>query len=513
MLKYYLLKMLRNKGFLFWTFMFPISLMFCFSLAFGNLYELENNFEPVKAVYVIEDDVDMVALITEVLTDNGLDVILQNDEMQQFLTIVDGGNYEELETIYSDYSEEELQAHFEDIFESIEKELRANGTLERLEEMVAGGNLVEGEIPIALALTEEQRADIEIVFYNLIFENAIEMLSDEDAETQCFDICEADSLEEARAMLDNDEKTVIFIVGQQDIRVEMSEEYSSEDLIIVNSFVGSYKTQYQVITEQMKQNMVDENGDWNPESFVSDEETGDNSFIGYFGGGEAADEMQQMTIAKAKADIFNEEPNPYNWYYYATVVMGIMFNILTGISIIEDTQADVSKGAMRVSVTPEKKSSILMQSFMAKFIVAFVITLIQLLIMNYIFHVPVGNRIPQLLLFVAVANLFALGMGEFLGLFLRGKINERQNKANALLMISVFLSGEMMCQLPGILQMKAPWINAINPATVLNFALYKLVYYESLEGFYYNILKIVIATVVLLTISILRMRRQRYASI
>ena len=104
-------------------------------------------------------------------------------------------------------------------------------------------------------------------------------------------------------------------------------------------------------------------------------------------------------------------------------------------------------------------------------------------------------------------------MGEFLGLFLRGKINERQNKANALLMISVFLSGEMVCELPGILQVKAPIVNEINPATVLNFALYKLVYYENLEGFYYNMVKILVVTIILLVISILKMRRQRYASV
>ncbi|MGN0346174.1 MAG: ABC transporter permease [Lachnospiraceae bacterium] len=506
MLKYYLLKMLRNKSFLFWNFMFPVSLMICFHVAFGNLYEVENNFDSVKAVYVLEDEPDLVALLTDVLTENGMAFILENEEMQQFLTIAGSGNYDELENIYSGYTEEELQAHFEAIFREIETALRENGTLEELAEKYENVDWENEDNPLGVVLSEEQMESVESLLYNLIFEMAMEMMSDEQVETQCFDICKAETAEEARAMVDNGEKTVIFYVGQKDIRVELAEEHSSEDLIIVNSFVSSFKTQYEVIKKQMLYEAENRTG-----------ESGEETAICWFGdwseNEETMADMEQMTIAKAKADIFNEEPNPYNWYYYATVVMGIMFNILTGINIIEDTQADVSKGAMRVSVTPEKKTSILIQSFLAKFIVAYVLTSLQLVIMNYVFQIPVGNRIGQLMLFVAVANLFALSMGEFLGLFLRGKINERQNKANALLMVSVFLSGEMLCQLPGILQVKAPIVNEINPATILNFALYKLVYYENLDGFYYNILKIFIVTIVLLGISILKMRRQKYASV
>ena len=506
MLKYYLLKMLRNKSILFWNFMFPISLMICFHVAFSNLYEVENNFDPVKAVYVLEEDADIVSLFTDILTENGMDFILENEEMQQFLTIAENGNYEELEKIYGDYSEEELQTHFEEISREIETALKENGVLEELEEKYADIDWENDAIPISAVLSEEQQEKVEIIFYNMFFEMAMEMMSDEEAETQCFDVCKAETAEEARAMLDNGEKTVIFYVSRQDIRVELAKEHSEEDLIIVNSFVSSFKTQYEVIKKQM---LYDADNRTN--------ESGEDTTMGWFGDWSESEDtmtdMEQMTIAKAKADIFNEEPNPYNWYYYATVVMGVMFNILTGISIIEDTQADVSKGAMRVSVTPEKKTSILIQSFLAKFIVSNVLTLLQLVIMNYVFKVPVGNRVGQLILFVAVANLFALSMGEFLGLFLRGKINERQNKANALLMISVFLSGEMVCELPGILQVKAPIVNEINPATVLNFALYKLVYYENLEGFYYNMVKILVVTIILLVISILKMRRQRYASV
>ena len=71
----------------------------------------------------------------------------------------------------------------------------------------------------------------------------------------------------------------------------------------------------------------------------------------------------------------------------------------------------------------------------------------------------------------------------------------------------------MVCTLPGFFELYCPIINRINPATILNFAFYNLVYFESLDGFYKNMLIILAATIVLLAYSIFRMRKQKYQSI
>lgn len=492
MLKYHFIKILRDKGFLFWTLVFPIALMICFHAAFSNLYEIENNFDPVPAVYVVNEAATPVSFLENLFSREEYAFILEDEEMQKVMEFAKQGKYEEIEALYSGYSEEELQAHFEEIGQKIYEQLAQNGVFE---------TTPEENDAFWSGFSEEELSGLEDYMFQMAFVNALSEVSKETAELQCFELSEADSLEEARNMLVENEKTVLFYIEDGDVKVELSKEYSSVELNIVGSFVGSFKTQYALMSEETTDwsdfaNMTEE--DW--ESYQASQDS-------------YASEISNMTIAKAKADIFEEEPNPYNWYYYATLVMAILFNVTTGIEIVGDTQADVTKGAMRISVSSQKKSSILLQAFLARFIVVYVTTVMQLLIMNYAFEVPIGNRILQILLFIAVSNLFSLSLGGFLGLILKGKVSERNNKATALIMTSVFLSGEMVCTLPGFFELYCPIINRINPATILNFAFYNLVYFESLDGFYKNMFIILAATIVLLAYSIFRMRKQKYRSI
>ena len=56
MFKYYLLKVLRNKIYLFWCLVFPLGIMACMNAAFGNIYNIENSIDPVKTIIVAESD-------------------------------------------------------------------------------------------------------------------------------------------------------------------------------------------------------------------------------------------------------------------------------------------------------------------------------------------------------------------------------------------------------------------------------------------------------------------------
>ncbi|MBR5059049.1 MAG: hypothetical protein IKX04_10890, partial [Clostridiales bacterium] len=58
-----------------------------------------------------------------------------------------------------------------------------------------------------------------------------------------------------------------------------------------------------------------------------------------------------------------------------------------------------------------------------------------------------------------------------------------------------------------------PIVNQINPATIMNFAFYRLVNYPTLNGFWMNLVKIFVATLVFLTVSIMKLRREKYAAL
>lgn len=482
---YLIKKSLKNKSFIFWSLIFPIAIMTCFNFAFSNIYTSENSFDPVKAVYVNEDSVSLNEIFTDFLAENNL-LDITNDMMsdkmlKEISELYKAGDFITLGKRFEDgtYTNEKVKESLEPF---IERMMDENPELFSLNDLFSE-ELSLNEVLDNLNISDELLEKLDIASYGLIFN----MIADGSG---CFELTEADSVEEARDMLVNDDVRMILIVKDKDVRIEMCENYSSMEANIASAFLSAFKTQYQLLRDNFADAFSDSSL---------------NSLSDF--------DFTMKNIAKQKADIFGETPDPFNWYYYSTIVMGIMFNIITGIGVVADIEADVSKAAMRISLSSSKKSVLLINMFFAKFVICYLISLFEISFANLVFKIPIGNRILQLLLFAAVGNLFTLSIGMLAGLFIKGSVSAKENKANALLMTSVFLSGEMVNTLPALFQEKAPWINEINPASILNFAFYKLVYYENLTGFYINIMKIVLITIICLIIAIIKMRRQKYASV
>lgn len=347
----------------------------------------------------------------------------------------------------------------------------------------AFGSLYEAENgfdPVKAAYVNEGES-----FLGQTFDEVFESICEENA---FFEKAEADTAEDGEKLLVSGDAHVLFIVRDGKLLTEFSEQRTDVDEIIVDTFLGSFTAQFNIIDTAAELNIPD--------------------FAEFVSNG-----LSNLEITKQKTNVYNETPDPYRWYYYSTFVMSILFQIVTGINIVADIQADVTPGAMRLSVSSEKKSKLLLASFSAKLLNAMLLAMFTLLIMRFGFSIPLGNHVLLLILLVFISEVFALSSGALLGLLFKGTVDSRENKATGILMASVFLSGEMVAVLPGIIEDSCPIINRINPATVMNFAFYRLAYYPTLDGFYMNMFKILGASVVFLTICVLKMRRQRYAAV
>ena len=320
------------------------------------------------------------------------------------------------------------------------------------------------------------------------FEDLIESLSEEGSEDQLFILEEADSLEDAKAKLAGEEAEIIFVVSDGDVEVYLQENHSITSAAVAGSIADTYKQRYQLIADAWEQDPA----------FAM--ELVNNA-------------VENVTYTVPEEDVFGAEPNPYNWYFLSTLVMGILFMAMMGINMVGDLRADVSAVAMRYSVSPARKGQMVVTAFAARVIPGLVIVAIQLMVMKYVFGIYLGNDYLKLALFVVSAVMFSISFGVICGLCFKGDVHQRGNKATSLIMISVFLSGEMISQLPGLFEKYFPIFNKINPATVLNMALFKLTIGNSAEGFFMNIAEIIGLTVVFLAIGIAVLRREKYASV
>ena len=378
-------KVLNNKLFLFWSLIFPIALMSLFHVAFGGLYDVENNIDPIDVAVIYDAD----------------------NEFSRF-------------------------------YENVLDEL-SSGDAPLL-------NVIEGE------------------------ENQL------------------------RQKVEGSQISGVFIVKDDTIDVAMCPKYSSTDAMILNAVANYYIREYGLIADEIAR--------------------GDFDAVGTIVEGLS----QEVGYISEEQGVFAEKTDPYNWYYYSTIVMGILFQAMAGINMVSELQADIAdtgerKVAMRTSVSPVPKSRLIVSAFSSRLFISVVISSFSILCMNKVFGIPVGSRLPQLLLFILASNMFAISLGEMFGLFFKGNMSARGNKGTALIMISVFLSGEMIATLPGTFERYAPYVNDLNPATILNFSMYRLVYYEDLRSFYIEMGKILIMTAVFLVISTIRLRRQKYASL
>ncbi|MCR4585314.1 MAG: ABC transporter permease [Lachnospiraceae bacterium] len=386
MFRYYLLKALRNKNYLFWCMIFPLVIMLCMNAAFGNIYDAENRIDPKKTVVICESD-------------------------SYFAT------------------------HFAELINEFAKEA---------------------------------------------------------SEQKFFELVNADSAGKGKELLLDSSAEILFIATEDDIEVYLSEDHSITSGIIAKSVVDRYKTSFLLLND------LYENAENVPDDAF--EEIG-------------KDLEKKLTYTVQEKGIFSNSPNPYTWYFFSTLVMGMFFNAMTGVNLVSDLKADVSGEAMRLSVSPAKKGRMIFYAFIARLIPSLMITFIHLSIMKFGFKIPLGSDPLRLIIFVTVANIFSICFGVICGVIFKGTLVSRENKTTAVLMTSVFISGEMVAELPGIIEKNIPLLNDINPATVMNMALYRLAMYNNTYDFYLNMIKLIAASVIFLTYGAVILRREKYASV
>ena len=80
-------------------------------------------------------------------------------------------------------------------------------------------------------------------------------------------------------------------------------------------------------------------------------------------------------------------------------------------------------------------------------------------------------------------------------------------------MIGSFLSGMMGVTLKYVIDKNIPLLNKINPASMITDGFYSLYYYNTLNRYYFNIISLLMVSTILIIISVISLRRNKYDSI
>lgn len=201
-------------------------------------------------------------------------------------------------------------------------------------------------------------------------------------------------------------------------------------------------------------------------------------------------------------------------YIYSLLAMICLGASTFGVAIVEGlnlkSDFDTSK---RISVSPIPRIKYLIGEFAAYFLITSINTLVLYAYIRYALKMDFSGSQAQIICGLLAGNIMAMAMGMFIALATRMSTNAKFSICAGLYVFSSFLAGMMNASVAGFISNKLPFLNYINPATVLTRMFTSLYLFEDSRLYMYSIMNICLISLVLFVGGVLFARRNSYDSI
>lgn len=199
--------------------------------------------------------------------------------------------------------------------------------------------------------------------------------------------------------------------------------------------------------------------------------------------------------------------------YYTLIAMACMYTGMLGLTSINNCLANMSNKGKRISVSPNKKSTIVLSSLIGSYIVSLLGLSILLLFLLFVLKVDFGNNMLLVILLSMVGSLAGISLGVLVASVF--KLSEGA-KTGIIIAISMFLSvlsGMTGVTLKYVIDTNVPIVNLINPNNLITDGFYSLYYYNTLDRYFRDLIYLIIFVIICLVISFFSLRREQYDSI
>ena len=224
-------------------------------------------------------------------------------------------------------------------------------------------------------------------------------------------------------------------------------------------------------------------------------------------------------MAKLDSDVLslNNKSNSNLSYtvieFYTLIAMAAMYGGTIGLSAITTSLANMGEVGKRSSITPTKKSVMVISKTLASYIVALCGMAILMLFLYFVLHVDFGDKILYVILLAMVGTLAGNALGILVASLFKCSYDAKIGIIIAVTMFLSVLAGMMGITLKYVVDTHSPFVNMINPCNMITDGFYALYYYTTLNRFWFDIVSLLIFTVLCLTISSISIRREKYDSI
>lgn len=344
-------------------------------------------------------------------------------------------------------------------------------------------------INIAIVENEEFKSDN-------ILKETFKYLSDEENEDRLFD-AKYPSEDEAKNLLENGEITGYLLVGENNPKVIVGTSGINETIFkqVVEEIIQTKEILANVSEKEISQQIA--SGNYNVEY-------------------EAIYKDILNKIQDENSNIKDISSNNLSYTmieYYTLIAMACLYGGILGVVSINQNLANMSSNGKRVSVSPISKGKLIISSVLASYVTQLIGLAILFVYTIFVLKVDFGNNLPLIILLTLSGALAGLSLGIAISTLVKTGENTKTGIVIAVTMLGCFLSGMMGITMKYVIDTNVPILNKINPASMITDGFYSLYYYDTLDRFIFNIASLLIFAFVMIFISYISLRRQKYDSI
>ena len=331
---------------------------------------------------------------------------------------------------------------------------------------------------------------------NKIFKTAFEGLSEENSEDQMFNTKLVDE-EKAKEMLDKEEIVGYLKMQENEPKLVFQKNGVSQTIFkyVVEEIIQRSSIVENISKDEIQKQIEQGNYTVDAESIVKNiiEETNNTDV-----------EFENTA---------NQNLNYMMIEFYTLIAMTCLYGGVLGMVAINQTLPNMCSKGKRVAVAPTKKSAIVLSSLLAGYVAQLIGLAILFAYTILVLKVDYGEHTDLVVLLSMIGSLTGLSMGIAIGTLSKKSEATKSGLLIGITMIGCFFSGMMGVTLKYVIDKGMPIINMINPANMITDGFYSLYYYNTLDRFWFNVASLAIVCVVLISISFLSLRRQKYDSI
>lgn len=209
----------------------------------------------------------------------------------------------------------------------------------------------------------------------------------------------------------------------------------------------------------------------------------------------------------------SKEPNLTVVFFYTALAMSCLYGAIAGSDNVIKIQADLSPMAAKMNVVPLPKVKAFLAYTAASTTIQVFNVLILLAYCFFILGVDFGNDYYHIILTCIVGSITGITLGTFISALFKLSEGVKTGIIFGFTMICSYLAGMMDISIKYFMQENYPFLDKINPASLITDSFYALYYYDGFERFWFNIFILLMMSFALFCGTIIVLRRHRYEAI